>query len=203
MPSPGDCVVGQITNRGAESYTVSLFAAHSATLPVLAFEGATKRHRPNLKIGQLVYARVLTADRFTEPELSCVDPVSAKADGFGLLHSPTPTDSDMLFPISLGLARSLLRPSHPLLPAIAAHFPFEAAVGHNGLVWVRAAHPKHVIAVNKVLQHADQHQHISHHSSSSSDNMQEHIDLHANHIAASRGALDPQTIKTLVADLIQ
>ncbi|CDR99735.1 hypothetical protein [Sporisorium scitamineum] len=72
VPAPGDSVIGQITNRGAESYTVTLFSAHSATLPALSFEGATKRHKPNLRIGSLVYARIVSADRFTEPELTWV-----------------------------------------------------------------------------------------------------------------------------------
>ncbi|PWY99871.1 hypothetical protein BCV70DRAFT_200785 [Testicularia cyperi] len=160
VPSPGDAVVGQITNRGAESYTVSLFSAHSATLPALSFEGATKRHKPNLKIGSLVYARVVSADRFTEPELTCVNPVTGKSDGFGDLKTTDErgerNGSAMLFRVSLGLARSLLRPNQNLLKHVAGQFPFEAAIGQNGAVWIRASSAKHVVAVGKVLQAADQ-----------------------------------------------
>ncbi|KAI3477831.1 hypothetical protein L1887_60340 [Cichorium endivia] len=119
VPAPGDSVVAQITNRGADSYTVSLFGAHAATLPALAFEGATKRHKPNLNIGALVYARIVSADRFTEPELTCLNPLTAKSDGFGHLkttdHRGEKVAHAMLFHTSLGLARSLLRPDHPLL----------------------------------------------------------------------------------------
>ncbi|GAC95302.1 likely exosome component [Pseudozyma hubeiensis SY62] len=85
IPSPSDSVIAQITSRNPESYTATLFSAHTATLPALSFEGATKRHKPNLKIGSLVYARVVSADRFTEPELTCVNPVTGKSDGFGEL----------------------------------------------------------------------------------------------------------------------
>ncbi len=35
--------------------------------------GATRRNRPNLQPGDLVYCRVLTASRDLEPTLSCVD----------------------------------------------------------------------------------------------------------------------------------
>ncbi len=35
--------------------------------------GATRRNRPNLQTGDLVYCRVLTASRDLEPTLSCVD----------------------------------------------------------------------------------------------------------------------------------
>ena len=51
---------------------------------------------------------------------------------------------------------SLLKPAHPLLSRLASHFPFEVAIGVNGYVWVRAGQAKHVIAVGKVLEQADQ-----------------------------------------------
>ena len=44
-----------------------------ALLPLLSFEGATKRNRPNLKAGDVVYARVAAASRDMEPVLTCVD----------------------------------------------------------------------------------------------------------------------------------
>ena len=46
-----------------------------------AASGATRRNRPNLQPGDLVYARVLTASRDLEPTLSCVD-ASGKVCGF-------------------------------------------------------------------------------------------------------------------------
>ena len=108
-PAPSDPVIGQITQRGAESYTVTLFSSHSATLPALSFEGATKRHKPNLRIGSLVYARVVSADRFTEPELTCVNPVTGKSDGFGDLKTTDERGERngvaMLVRVSVGLAR--------------------------------------------------------------------------------------------------
>jgi len=154
VPAAGDRVIGQVTNRGMESYTVTLFSAHSATLPVLAFEGATRRNRPNLEIGALVYARVVRAEPWTEPEISCIDAVTGKADGLGELKSAEP-DTAMVWPVACSLAQSLLRPQHQLLKHVAAHFSFEAAVGVNGLVWVRTASPEHAVAMGRVLAAAD------------------------------------------------
>lgn len=117
VASASDSVIGQITNRGAESYTVSLFGAHSATLPALSFQGATKRHRPNLRIGSLVYARVVSADRFTEPELTCVNPVTGKSDGFGHLKTTNErgerSGCAMLVRCSVGLAKRYVNASRP------------------------------------------------------------------------------------------
>ncbi|KAJ1024484.1 hypothetical protein NDA13_004417 [Ustilago tritici] len=164
VPAPGDPVIAQITNRGSESYTLTLFSSHSATLPALSFEGATKRHKPNLRIGSLVYARILTADRFTEPELTCVNPVTGKSDGFGDLKTTDERGEKngvaMLFRVTLGLAKTLLagkggRGGEGLLKLVAAVFPFEAAVGANGVVWVRANETRHVLALGKVLDAAE------------------------------------------------
>jgi exosome complex component RRP40 len=46
----GEPVVGIIIARHAEGYRVDIGAAHIATLDALAFEGATKRSKPNLKV---------------------------------------------------------------------------------------------------------------------------------------------------------
>lgn len=68
-------------------------------LPVLAFEGATKRNRPSLQVHSLVYCRVSLANPDMEPELECVNPQSGKADGFGELSG------GFVFKCSLGLCR--------------------------------------------------------------------------------------------------
>lgn len=103
VPSPGDAIIGQITAKNAEFYTLSLGSAHSATLPVLAFEGATKRHRPNLKIGALVYALVTSAESWMEPEVTCVDPSTGKGNGMGELEGKEGACG--VVEISLGFAK--------------------------------------------------------------------------------------------------
>jgi exosome complex RNA-binding protein Rrp4 len=46
--------VGVVTARLGESYRVDIGSAHSANLDALAFEGATKRNRPNLKVSKKI-----------------------------------------------------------------------------------------------------------------------------------------------------
>ncbi|UZJ51988.1 hypothetical protein CBS101457_001308 [Exobasidium rhododendri] len=162
IPALHDQIICQITNRGTESYQVTLFNSYtSATLSGFAFEGATKRNKPNLKVGTLLYAQVLSASRHLEVELTCVDQNTGKSNGYGELkieeeqEGKTVGNIAMLWSVSCGLAKSLLKPAHPLLARLASHFPFEVAVGVNGYVWVRAGQAKHVIAVGKVLEQAD------------------------------------------------
>lgn len=207
-PSPGDSVIAQITNRGAESYTLSLLtSAHPATLPALSFEGATKRHKPNLRIGSLVYARVVSADRFTEPELTCVNPITGKSDGFGDLKTTDERGERngvaMLFSVSVGLARSLGRPGNGLFKMVAeCGIAFEAATGANGKVWVRGSEVKHVIAVGRVLAAADQ---TAITVTSSNQEMEEadEAGIDADEVLKSRGKrLDAKTVRRLVQDLL-
>lgn len=86
-------MIGQITNRNAEFYTLSISSSHPATLSALGFEGATKRHKPNLKIGALVYAMVIpssvegSTSGEVEPEVTCVDLTTGKSNGMGELDA--------------------------------------------------------------------------------------------------------------------
>jgi exosome complex RNA-binding protein Rrp4 len=50
---------------------ILLLYSSSATLGVLAFDGASKRNRPNIRIGSLVYARISKTNKDIEPELTC------------------------------------------------------------------------------------------------------------------------------------
>jgi exosome complex component RRP40 len=53
--------LGTIIARHAEGYRVDIGSAQMAQLDALAFEGATKRSKPNLKVGSLsyIYHRIL------------------------------------------------------------------------------------------------------------------------------------------------
>lgn len=49
-PALGELVLGVITARHAEGYRVDIGSSQYAALDALAFEGATKRSKPNLKV---------------------------------------------------------------------------------------------------------------------------------------------------------
>jgi exosome complex RNA-binding protein Rrp4 len=60
-------VVGIVEDRMGEYYRVNIFGSSTALLPILAFDGATKRNKPNLKPGALVYSRMAVADKVSPP----------------------------------------------------------------------------------------------------------------------------------------
>jgi exosome complex component RRP40 len=53
-----DMVLGVVTERHAENAKVDVGSAVPAVLPMLAFEGATRKNRPNLQVSKECHARV-------------------------------------------------------------------------------------------------------------------------------------------------
>jgi exosome complex component RRP40 len=158
IPAVGDLVIGTVHHSAADVHHVTL-ADHSSTalLPQLAFEMATKKTRPGLATGALVYARVSLANRHMDPELECVSAATGKADGLG------PLTGGMVFTISLGMARRLLmrrsikKGKLVVLNELGeAGLVFETAVGRNGKIWVNGETVKTVLLVGRAVREVDQ-----------------------------------------------
>ncbi|KAK7946600.1 exosome complex component RRP40 [Apiospora aurea] len=158
IPAVGDLVIGTIHHSAADFFYVTLSDYTSnATLPQLAFEMASKKNRPQLHSGDLVYARVSLANRHMDPELECVSPSTGKAEGLG------PLSEGMLYSISLGMARRLLMRKSAeegkvvVLDELgAAGLAFETAVGRNGKMWVNSNDIKAVLVVGRAVTETDE-----------------------------------------------
>uniref|UniRef100_A0A7S3U982 Ribosomal RNA-processing protein 40 n=1 Tax=Picocystis salinarum TaxID=88271 RepID=A0A7S3U982_9CHLO len=146
----GDFVVGIVEERHAEGYNVDIGSSRKATLSAFAFEGATRRNRPNIKIGDLVYCRVEEVDRDLEPCLTCIDR-NGKASGFGLLPPGN------LIGCSTGLARRLLHPEHAVVLEVLSSegLQFECAVGLNGRIWISADSPKTTFLISNAILNSE------------------------------------------------
>ena len=131
------------------STRVDIGTAEPASLSYLAFEGATKRNRPNVNVGDIVYAKLLVASSHTEAELVCVDSYGKKA-GMGVL-----TGGGFMFSVPLNLVRKLLSPDCNLLTKLGECSPFEIAVGVNGRVWLRARSVKETMLLAQGVTSAE------------------------------------------------
>jgi len=149
VPAPQESVVGVVVGRSGEGWRVDIGSAHFALLDGLAFEGATKRNKPNLKVGSLLYARVSLAHKDMEPELECFDAQTRKAAEFGELKG------GFMVRCSLQMCRRLLDPKHFLLPFLGSRFPLEVAVGTNGRVWISSKEIKQTIAIGRCIEAVD------------------------------------------------
>jgi exosome complex component RRP40 len=157
MPSSEDRVVGIVQDRagsdnGGDVYRIYIGGPHPALLSNLEFEGATKRNRPALKPGALVYARITSTA--LDPILSCkLGPKDVGAprkdwmtqEGlYGELKGGT------LQKIPLGLARELLHPHNCVLNELS-QLPFEICIGCNGFLWIHSSQPSYTILVANAI----------------------------------------------------
>ena len=182
-----DRVVGIVEDRlgsdgaGGDLYRVNIGASHPAMLSNLSgFEGATKRNKPHLQPGQVLYARVVapnypvaatTKSSCTIHNHGCgiMDPVLSCQLGphDGNLPRKDWMTSETLYGIlkggtvcriSTGLARSLLHPDSVVLQELATaakpSIPFEIAVGVNGFLWIHSAAPEYTILIQNAIQNA-------------------------------------------------
>ncbi|KAG8638816.1 putative exosome complex component rrp40 isoform X1 [Manihot esculenta] len=149
LPCVEDTVLGIVVDSKAENFLVDIKGPALAFLPVLAFEGGTRRNIPKFEGGTLLYVRVVKANPGMNPELSCTD-ASGKAAEFGALKD------GYMFECSTGLSRMLLSsPTCPVLEALGNKLSFEIAVGLNGRVWVNATSPSTVIIVANAIMNSE------------------------------------------------
>ncbi|KAK6625392.1 hypothetical protein RUM43_005689 [Polyplax serrata] len=147
VPARGETVVGVVTSKAGDIYKVDIGSSEQAQLPYLAFEGATKKIRPLVNVGDVVYAKLLIANRDLEPELVCVDSHGKKGK-LGILSS-----EGFMFNCNLNLVRKILNPKCPLIDTFqrVMDMPFEIAAGMNGNIWVRAKSVQETIAIANAI----------------------------------------------------
>jgi exosome complex component RRP40 len=102
----------------------------------MEFQNATKRDRPNYPEGTLVYCRVLKADKYAKPMLSCISLTHNKAWNsgeafFGKLEGGFVKE----FPIRF--CRNLLtNGGSTILERLGEKLKYEINIGYNGRIWV-------------------------------------------------------------------
>ena len=178
----GDRVIGIIEPQkaSADYYRVNIFGSHSALLHVLSFEGATKRNRPQLDPGSLIYCRVMKGfGGRMDSEVSCkVGGSGSNSNSSGkTTYNEDDTGDDggaaskdwmtnestygqlnggTSFRISLGLARELLLPNNAVLAALdKSSIPFEIAIGVNGMVWINSPEPEITIMLLNAIKNSE------------------------------------------------
>lgn len=153
-PALEDMVIGIVQDRHSDEYRLDINGTDTATLSALAFEGATKRNKPSLAIGAVVYCRVTLASKNMESEVSCIEPGSSKSWVSGeTLYGELKTGN--MVQVSLALARSLLQKNGPILTRLGAKIPFESAIGVNGRVWIKSDSIQNTVLLSSAIMKAD------------------------------------------------
>jgi len=145
IPAKGELVVGVLTSKAGDFYKVDIGSSEQGSLHYLGFEGATKKNRPNINVGDTIYATLLSASKDMEPELVCIDGTGKKGK-LGVLDP-----EGFLFTCSLNLVRKILNPKCHLLKDLGKELPYEISVGMNGKVWVKAKDSRSTIAIASAI----------------------------------------------------
>ncbi|KRX80343.1 Signal peptidase complex catalytic subunit SEC11C [Trichinella sp. T6] len=143
FPYVGDRVVGIVVGKWMDYWKVEIGAWKTAIIHYLSFENATKRMRPVVNMGDVIYGRL---KHDIEPELVCKDEMG-KANNLGIL----PSDG-MMLKMPPAYARRLLGRKKQVLLAVGKEVPCELAIGMNGWVWIRASTARQRMAISHALQ---------------------------------------------------
>lgn len=146
-PVKDDMVVGIVAAKTSEMFKVDIGASELATLPYLAFTNATKKNRPDIKVGNILAAKVKMATPFMESEISCVE--YANSILLGQL------ENGFLISVSLNYALQLKKSNSKLLYHLGQFIPYEIVIGANGKIWINSASIRTTIAIGSAILEAE------------------------------------------------
>ncbi|KFO35406.1 exosome complex component RRP40 [Fukomys damarensis] len=146
VPVKGDHVIGIVTAKSGDIFKVDVGGSEPASLSYLAFEGATKRNRPNVQVGDLIYGQFVVANKDMEPEMVCIDSCG-RANGMGVIGQ-----DGLLFKVTLGLIRKLLAPDCEIIQEVGKLYPLEIVFGMNGRIWVKAKTIQQTLILANILE---------------------------------------------------
>lgn len=148
VPVKGETVIGVVVNNSGAIFKVDIGSSEQASLSYLAFEGVTKKNRPDIKIGDAVFAKLLQANRVMGPELVCVDSFG-KRGKLGVLQD------GFIFTCSMNLIRKMLNPQCTLLKLLGSKIPYDVALGMNGKIWLKTKSIKETIGIGSAILAAE------------------------------------------------
>lgn len=150
-PRVEDFVIGTITQKNPEFYKVDIGTYTHAILNSKDFEGASKKTKPNINIGDLIFARVLKLNKFDAPILSCISQYDVKnwASGESFFG---PLKNGMVFDFPIKNASKFISSDNYVLNRLNDVISFEIVFGHNGKMWINSDEDKNVLKLYKVLE---------------------------------------------------
>jgi exosome complex component RRP40 len=72
-PKIDDIVIGRVVSKSGENFILDINSPTLAILNSIEFRGASKKNKPKIEVGDLVFARVMrNVDKFYKPLLTCI-----------------------------------------------------------------------------------------------------------------------------------
>jgi len=141
-PLINDNIIGIIEDRGAgDYYKVNINCGKIGLLNKISFQGATKRNRPDLKKGDIIYCRVIQAHLDLDPELTCIASNGITRDWSSGETIYGELSGGCTLQVNNYIVKYLLAPKCKLLKYLAQYINFEIVIGMNNIIWYKCKNP--------------------------------------------------------------
>lgn len=151
ISSKGDLVIGRVLGKQGEHYHLDISDRFIGLLQYADFEGATKRNRPYLETGTLVYGRIKKSSKHMNPIVSCSSHTNRKTWSSGEAEFME-LRGGYLSHCSILLTKFLLSEEGVgLLNTLGSRCKFKIVVGYNGRIWVDSLYPVNTILIVNTL----------------------------------------------------
>jgi exosome complex component RRP40 len=154
-PLAEDYVIGVVRGlKAGEFYRIDIGSDQEALLPVLAFDGATKRNRPMLENGSFIYAKVAQTREDMSPVLSCHMTFQSYAKDWVTNECVFgPLKGGFVTQVSAALCRMLMDlKQEQILSLIGKKIAYEVAIGMNGKIWINSESSENTIRLHLLFQ---------------------------------------------------
>jgi exosome complex component RRP40 len=135
-PKVNDVVIGLITLKTLEFYKLYINSNFEATLNTIDFEGATRKTRPKLNIGDIVFGRVINENKFYNTIISCRSIEDTKTWSTGESMFGQLIDG-RLYDINREYIWSLYN-NNKIIERLKDMVEFEMVIGMNGKIWIKS-----------------------------------------------------------------
>ena len=131
-----DIVIGIISQKTYEVYRVNILASKEATLNSIDFEGATRKTKPNLNVGDVIYARVEKENKYSNVTLTCKSVNNSKGwssgeSTYGELKGGKLYDYNRYLCLKLLDNKDFI---HRLKECVKK---LQIKIGYNGRIWIK------------------------------------------------------------------
>ena len=135
-PKVNDVVIGLITLKTLEFYKLYINSNFEATLNTIDFEGATRKTRPKLNIGDIVFGRVINENKFYNTIISCRSIEDTKTWSTGESMFGQLIDG-RLYDINREYIWNLYN-NNKIIERLKDMVEFEMVIGMNGKIWIKS-----------------------------------------------------------------
>jgi exosome complex component RRP40 len=134
-PKVDDFIIGIITQKSSEFYRVDIGTYTYAVLNAIDFSGATRKSKPNLNLGDIVYAKVSKLNKHDTPTISCTSDIHTKDWASGEAYFGELKEGN-IFSFPRQYAWDIM--NGYAYQRIGDYISLEICIGFNGRMWMKS-----------------------------------------------------------------